>query len=107
MRTDDGGLVDGEGRRFEDFHGTQAFGHRNPAVAAAIKSFLESDAASWYPSRVNPFAGRLARRLAERTGYDNAFFACTGSDAVEASLKLARALTGRPKFVALEGGYHG
>jgi acetylornithine/succinyldiaminopimelate/putrescine aminotransferase len=108
MRTDGGMLVDADGHFIEDFHGTQAFGHRQPMIARAIKDFLESDAASWYPSRVNPFAGRLARRLAERTGYyDNAFFACTGSDAVEASLKLARALTGRPGLVGLEGGYHG
>ena len=108
VRTEDGVLYDDEGHAFEDFHGTQAFGHRNPYVADAIRSYLASDAPSWYPSRVNPFAGRLARRLCERTGhYDNAFFACTGSDAVEAALKLARALTKRPRLLGLEGAYHG
>ena len=102
-------LVDVEGQEVEDFHGTQAFGHRHPAIARAIIDYLESDAPSWYPSRVNPFAGRFARRLCERTGgaYDNVFFACTGSGAVEAALKLARALTRRPRILALEGGYHG
>ena len=108
QRTVDGVLYDDEGHAFEDFHGTQAFGHRNPYIADAIRAYLASDAPSWYPSRVNPFAGRLARRLCERSGhYDNAFFACTGSDAVEASLKLSRALTRRPRLLALEGGYHG
>lgn len=107
-RVRDGRLVDAGGLELEDLHGTQAFGHRNPAIADAVRRFLDSDAPSWYPSRVNPFAGRLARRLCERTGfYDNAFFACTGSDAVEAALKLARALTRRPGLLALEGGYHG
>ncbi|UQA63368.1 aspartate aminotransferase family protein [Polyangium aurulentum] len=107
-RTKDGVLYDHEGHAFEDFHGTQAFGHRNPYIADAVRRYLDSDAASWYPSRVNPFAGRLARRLCERAGhYDNAFFACTGSDAVEASLKLARALTRRPRILGLEGAYHG
>lgn len=103
----DGGLVDSRGHHFEDLHGTQAFGHRHPKIADAVKQFLDSDAPSWFPSRVNPFAGRLARRLAERTGFDNTFLACTGSDAVEAALKLARAATGKPGLLGLEGGYHG
>jgi len=108
VRTEGGVLYDHEGHALEDFHGTQAFGHRNPYVADAIRRYLDSDAPSWYPARVNPFAGRLARRLCERTGhYDNAFFACTGSDAVESALKLARALTKRPRLIGLEGAYHG
>ncbi len=103
----EGHLLDPQGRPLEDFHGTQAFGHRHPAIAQAIRDYLDSDAPSWFPSRVNPFAGRLARMLSERTGYDNAYFGCTGSDAVEAALKLARALTRRPKILGLTGGYHG
>jgi acetylornithine/succinyldiaminopimelate/putrescine aminotransferase len=106
-RAADGILIDAEGREIEDLHGTQALGHRNPRVAEALRGFLDSDAPSWYPSRVSPFAGRLARRLCERTGYEIAFFACTGSDIVEAALKLARALTRRPRILCLEGAYHG
>jgi len=106
-RAVNGMLIDAEGREIEDLHGTQALGHRNPQVARAIREFLESDAPSWYPSRVSPFAGRLARRLCERTGYEIAYFACTGSDVVEAALKLARARTRRPRILCLEGGYHG
>lgn len=107
--THEGRLVGPNDLHIEDFHGTQAFGHRNPAIAEAIRTYLNSDAPSWYPSRVNPFAGTLARRLSERTDgyYDNAFFACTGADAVEAALKLARALTRRPRILCLDGGYHG
>lgn len=91
----------------EDLHGAQAFGHRHPAVTAAVQAWLASDAPSWYPSRVNPYAGRLARRLCERTGYGNAFFGCTGSDAVEAALKLARAVTRRPRILSLRDAWHG
>jgi ornithine--oxo-acid transaminase/putrescine aminotransferase len=68
VRAKEGVLHDIEGHQFEDFHGTQAFGHRNPYIADAVRRYLDSDAASWYPSRVNPFAGRLARRLCERAG---------------------------------------
>lgn len=103
----EGVLIDDEGRRIEDFHGTQAFGHRNPAITAALRDYLDSDAPSWYPSRVNPFAGRLARRLFERSGYDNAFFGMSGSDATEAAMKLARAATGRSRILSLQGAYHG
>ncbi len=107
VRARAGRLVDPRGHEIEDFHGTQAFGHRNGAIMAALQAFFASDAPSWYPSRVNPFAGRLARRICERTGFDNVFLACTGSDAVEAALKLARALTRKPRILGLEGGYHG
>lgn len=109
-QTKDGLLVhEKTGQLIEDFHGTQAFGHRNPHIAQTIKDYLESDAPSWYPSRVNPFAGRLARLLSERVDgyYDTSFFACTGADAVEAALKMARALTRRPRILCLDGGYHG
>jgi acetylornithine/succinyldiaminopimelate/putrescine aminotransferase len=107
VRVDAGRLVDANGAVIEDFHGTQAFGHRNPAITAAVRAFLDSDSPSWFPSRVNPYAGALARRLGERTGYSNAYFASSGSEAVEAALKLARAVTGRPRILGLDRAYHG
>lgn len=104
----DGRLVDRDARRYECFHGTQAFGHRHPAIARAVQEFLDSDAPSWYPSRISPFAGRMARTLCERSGaYQRAYFALTGSGAVEACLKLARAATGKPRILGMEGAYHG
>ena len=36
-----------------------------------------------------------------------AYFASSGSEAVEGAMKLARAATNRPRFVAAERGYHG
>jgi ornithine--oxo-acid transaminase len=102
-----GVLQDAAGTQYEDLHGTQMLGHRNPAVADAIRAFLDSDLPNWFPSRVNPWAGRLARRLCERTGYSNVFFGMSGADAVEAALKLARAATRKPRILALTGGYHG
>lgn len=115
VRAEGGRLLERDGRVIEDFHGTQAFGHRHPLIAAAVRGFLDSDSPNWFPSRVNPYAGRLARVLCERASlgsagapsYSNAFFASSGSEAVEAALKLARAATKRPKILALGGAYHG
>src|SRR5262245_49654937 len=68
VRVEGGRLIDVDGKTIEDFHGTQAFGHRHPAITKAVRDLLDSDAPSWFPSRVNPFAGSLARRLCERAG---------------------------------------
>jgi acetylornithine/succinyldiaminopimelate/putrescine aminotransferase len=106
-RIDQGQLVDADGVTYEDFHGTQMLGHRNPAINAALKAYLDSDSPNWFPSRVNPWAGRLARTLCERSGYGNVYFGMSGADAVEAALKLARAATRRPRIIGLTGGYHG
>jgi len=106
-RADGGRLVDPAGKLIEDFHGTQSFGHRHPAITGAVRAFLDSEAPSWFPSRVNPFAGSLARRLCERTGYSSVFFASSGTEAVEAALKLARAVTRRPRVLSLNRAYHG
>ena len=86
VRTENGKLLDADGRAIEDFHGTQMLGHRHPAITEAVQSFLATDIPSWYPSRVSPHAGRLAKKLYDRTGFSSVFFSCTGSDVVEASL---------------------
>jgi acetylornithine/succinyldiaminopimelate/putrescine aminotransferase len=104
-----GKLVEPRGH-VEDFHGTQTFGHRHPAITAAVTEFLASDSPNWFPCRVNPYAGLLAQRLCERAGrgeYSNVFFANSGSGAVEAALKLARAATRKPRVISLDGAYHG
>ena len=103
----DGRLVEPRGD-VEDFHGTQTFGHRHPAITQALTEFLASDSPNWFPCRVNPYAGLLAQRLCERSGhYSNVFFANSGSGAVEAAIKLARAATKKPRVISLDGAYHG
>jgi acetylornithine/succinyldiaminopimelate/putrescine aminotransferase len=108
-KTNEGRLVDHLGKFVEDLHGTQAFGHRHPAITKAVMDVLESDSPNWFPSRVSPYAGTLARRLCERTNmaYQRAFFASSGSEAVESALKLARAVTRKPRILSLERAYHG
>jgi len=106
-RVENGLLVEPRGT-VEDFHGTQTFGHRHPAITAAVTEFLATDSPNWFPCRVNPYAGLLAKRLCERAGhYTNVFFANSGSGAVEAALKLARAATKKTRVLSLDGAYHG
>lgn len=109
VATEGGRLVTTDGHLVEDLHGTQAFGHRHPAVTAAVRAFLDGTAPNWFPSRVNPFAGDLARRLLARAGgpYGAVYFAGSGSEAVESAIKLARAVTGRPAVLGLARAYHG
>lgn len=111
----DGQLVQQRGT-VEDFHGTQTFGHRHPAITNAVTEFLASDSPNWFPCRVNPYAGQLAQRLCERANrtlegprpaYGNVFFANSGSGAVEAAVKLARAAVKKPRVLSLDGAYHG
>jgi acetylornithine/succinyldiaminopimelate/putrescine aminotransferase len=100
----------------EDFHGTQTFGHRHPAISAAVTEFLASDSPNWFPCRINPYAGLLAERLCQRANmtlegprvaYDNVFFANSGSGGVEAAIKLARAATKKTRVLSMDGAYHG
>ncbi len=108
-KAQEGKLVDQLGNVIEDLHGTQAFGHRHPAITKAVMDVLESDSPNWFPSRVNPYSGALGRRLCERTGgvYQRAYFSSSGSEAVESALKLARAVTRKPRILSLERAYHG
>ena len=52
-------------------------------------------------------AGRLAGLLSDRFGGARAFFCNSGAEAVEAALKWARKVTGKPEVVALENSFHG
>ncbi len=110
LHTRAGQLIDERGRLVDDLFGTQAFGHRHPAIVAAVREVLDSDAPTWFPSRVNPFAGRLANELCERAGagvYSSVTLAGSGTEAVEAAIKLARSATRRPRLLSLAGAYHG
>jgi len=105
-------LYDSEGRGFLDFAcgiATTSLGHHHPAVTAAIKDqadkLLHICNALGYLEPV----GRLAAMLAESCPdpLDTVFFGNSGAEAVEAALKLARRVTGRPGIIAFRGAFHG
>ncbi len=102
---------DDEGRAYLDAaggHGVVSVGHGNERVAAAVEEQVRrlGTCPATFP---NPVRARLLERLARLApGRLNRTFLCnSGTEAVEAALKLARAATGRTGIVALRRGFHG
>jgi len=103
---------DVDGNRFIDFAAGIAVcstGHSHPAVVAAINEaaarFLHISSDYWHEGRV-----RLAERMNELAPMREpvmSFFAQSGTESVEGALKLARYVTGRPRFLGFLGGFHG
>jgi len=107
-------VYDLEGRRYLDFLtgiGVNALGHAHPRIVKAIR---EQAGRIIHASNLyyNLYQGPLAKRLVETSGLERAFFANTGTEAVEGSLKMARS-HGRSidpekyEIIALENSFHG
>ncbi|MDN8578842.1 acetylornithine transaminase [Corynebacterium bovis] len=111
-------LVSGRGARVTDSDGREyidllagiavnALGHAHPAVVDAVSRQV---ATLGQVSNVfaHPQVISLAERIKEIVGEDDArvFFCNSGAEANEAAFKLAR-LTGRPRIIAAENGFHG
>ena len=105
-------LIDVRGRRYLDFlagYGSIPLGHNHPAVAAAVKAAIDAGVPHFILMAPEALPAALAARLARLLHGDlsMAFFMSSGSEAVDGALKLARAITRRPRFVAAQRGYHG
>jgi 4-aminobutyrate aminotransferase len=104
-------IEDVNGRRYMDFTSglaTTNIGHNHPAVVEAIRKQAESLIHSGCIFYYEPLL-QLPEKMGEVTppGLDMFFFANSGAEAVEGSLKLARFSTGRQGVVAFTGGFHG
>src|SRR5215212_8032004 len=106
-------LTDVDGNTFIDFTGGVGclnVGHSHPRVVAAAQEQLESFAHTDFT--IVPYESyvTLAERLIEAapfTGPAKAAFFNAGTEAVENSIKFARAFTGRPAVIVFEGAFHG
>lgn len=103
---------DVDGNRFIDFMAgiaVCATGHSHPEVVAAIKQaadgFLHISSDYWHERQVA--LAEQIQRLAPMREPAMTFFANSGTEAVEGSLKLARYATGRQRFIGFLGGFHG
>jgi len=112
VRGEDCYVWDREGNRYLDFvagFGSMNVGHNHPRVSAAIQDAIASQAVGYAQSAINPYAAALAERLVTLSpaGLEMAFFTNSGTESVEAALKLARLATGQTQFLYCHRSYHG
>jgi 4-aminobutyrate aminotransferase len=104
---------DVDGNRYIDFASGIAVtstGHSHPKVIKAIKEqadrFLHMSGTDFYYPQQVELAEKLAE-IAPMQGAKAVFFTNSGTESVEAALKLAMKQTGRPHFIAFYGAFHG
>src|SRR5256714_9116613 len=105
-------LYDADGDRYLDLLGGFGMfnvGRNNPRVRAALVEALELETAGSVQLGVSLLPGLLAEELLKRTPdrLTRVLFTSSGTEAVEAALKLGRAATGRSRVVSTEHGFHG
>ncbi|HEU5331181.1 MAG TPA: diaminobutyrate--2-oxoglutarate transaminase [Actinocrinis sp.] len=105
-----------DGRTFVDFFcgaGTLNYGHNNDFIKRRVLDYLAADGLSHgldlHTVAKRDFLTAFADIVLRPRGLDYKVQFCgpTGTDAVEAALKLARKATGRSGIVAFTGAYHG
>ena len=109
-------LIDETGKEYVDFlsgAGSLNYGHNNPLLKRVLLDYIESDGIV----HGLDLATEAKRRFLEcfrttvleprRLRYRVQFTGPTGTNAVEAALKVARKATGRSTIVAFTNGFHG
>ncbi len=105
-------LIDAEGERYLDLfggYGVFAIGRNHPEAIAAVREAMEARTGNMPQLGVTLLSGVLAEALLARApGSVGAMVpANTGTEAVEAAIKIARAATGRPRVLYAEHAFHG
>ncbi len=107
---------DRDGRAYLDFFagaGALNHGHNHPVLKRALLDYLEQDGVThsldMLTAAKEDFLTEFAARVLAPRGLDCRvqFPGPTGTNSVEAALKLARKVTGRQNVVAFTGGFHG
>ncbi len=110
-------MVDENGKEFIDFFagaGVLNFGHNNPKMKEAIIDFINKDGVAHSLDMftdvkrdfINTFVDVILKPR-KMEDYKLQFTGPTGTNAVEAALKLARKVTGKTEVVAFHRGFHG
>jgi len=105
-------LIDADGERYLDLfggYGVFAVGRNHPDVIAGIEQLLAAQTGNLPQLGVTLLSGVLAEALLARApGSVGAMVpANTGTEAVEAAIKISRAATGRPRVLYAEHAFHG
>ncbi|MDT7728423.1 MAG: 4-aminobutyrate aminotransferase [Actinomycetota bacterium] len=105
-------LYDVHGNRHLDFTagiGVTSTGHCHPRVVEAAREQVGKLIHGQYTTVMHKPLLELTEKLGDvlPAGLDSLFFANSGSEAVEAALRLSRQATGRPNVIVFQGGFHG
>lgn len=107
-RADGAWLWDVDGNNYVDYllgQGPQFLGHTAPAVTDAV---IDACRYGMTFGAQHPLELEAAERVVAALGWpDMVRFGVTGTEMVQAALRLARAVTGRRRFLRFEGHYHG
>lgn len=108
--------TDENGKEYIDFFagaGVLNFGHNNPRMTTAVVDYIQSNGVThsldMHTTAKRRFMERFTRIILEPRGMPHKmqFMGPTGTNAVEAALKIARRATGRREVVAFHHGFHG
>lgn len=106
-------IEDVDGNRFLDFCAGIAVcstGHSHPRVVKAVKTqaeqFLHMAGVSFYYPAMAQLAEKLSRITPGRRA-KRVYFGNSGTETIEAAIKLAHQVKKRPNFLAFMGGFHG
>ncbi|HMD56013.1 MAG TPA: aspartate aminotransferase family protein [Solirubrobacteraceae bacterium] len=105
-------LIDSEGNRYLDLfggYGVFAIGRNHPEAIAAVEQVMAAATGNLPQLGVTLLSGVLAEQLLARAPASVGAMvpANTGTEAVEAAIKVARAATGRPRVLYAEHAFHG
>ena len=109
-------LTDEDGREYIDFFagaGVMNYGHNHPALKAALLEYLAEDHIVHSLDMATAAKIRFLERFEEvimkprNMDYRVQFPGPTGTNAVEAALKLARKVTGRERVISFTNAFHG
>jgi ornithine--oxo-acid transaminase len=105
-------LIDSSGERYLDLfggYGVFAIGRNHPEAIAAVQEAMAARTGNLPQLGVTLLSGVLAEQLLARAPASVAAMvpANSGTEAVEAAIKIARAATGRPRVLYAEHAFHG
>ena len=116
VRAEGATLTDAEGRTYTDFLAgcsTLNYGHNDPDMKAALIDHISRDGIAhgldMHSDAKTAFLETFERLVLAPRGMDHKvmFTGPTGTNAVEAAIKLARKVTGRQTVIAFTNGFHG
>ncbi len=105
-------LIDADGDRYLDLYsgyGVFALGRNHPDVIAAVQAVMDARTGNLPQLGVTLLSGVLGEQLIARAPDSVAAMvpANTGTETVEAAIKISRAATGRPRILFAEHAFHG